>query len=136
MKFKQLYIICLVILCLTGQDASSLSLSSSPLSILKIRNEIYTVKDNNAKSSGQILSLSIIFDQQIYYRHAGCGGTPKPVGSLNFGRWPGPCAHLWFVSVGALMLLVSESKARVCVSGPWCLRSGFKGPRIAPPPAS
>ena len=85
MKFKQLYIICLVILCLTGQDASSLSLSSSPLSILKIRNEIYTVKDNNAKSSGQILSLSIIFDQQIYYRHAGCGGTPKPVGSLNFG---------------------------------------------------
>ena len=51
MKFKQLYIICLVILCLTGQDASSLSVSSSPLSILKIRNEIYTVKYSNMISN-------------------------------------------------------------------------------------
>jgi hypothetical protein len=61
------------------------SISSSPLSMLKYKSDVYTVRDNAKRSSGQILSLSLIFDQQIFYRRPGCGGKPTPVGSSKFG---------------------------------------------------
>ena len=61
------------------------SISLSPLSILKYKSDIHTVRDNTKRSSGQILSLSLIFDQQIFYRRPGCGGKPIPVGSSQFG---------------------------------------------------
>ena len=59
--------------------------ASSPLSLLQHKSEVYTIKDSQAKTSAQVLSLSLIFDQQVYFLQPGCGGKPKPIGARMFG---------------------------------------------------
>eukprot|EP00944_MAST-04C_sp_MAST-4C-sp1_P008598 g8598.t1 len=75
--------ILIFIVCLTRNLQSSEA--SSPLSLLQHKSEVYTIKDSQAKTSAQVLSLSLIFDQQVYFRQPGCGGKPKPIGARMFG---------------------------------------------------
>ena len=75
--------ILIFIVCLARNMQSNAA--SSPLSLLQHKSEVYTIKDNQAKTSAQVLSLSLIFDQQVYFLQPGCGGKPKPIGARMFG---------------------------------------------------